>query len=98
MSVSTSTQLRASAAEAVRTPSLRATLLVLVPAIAAVVGLYLYLVSGRYVTTDNAFIAAQKVLITPEVSGKIVRIAVVEGQQLMPDTSGVMSKIGRAHV
>jgi len=84
MSVSTSTQLRASAAEAVRTPSLRATLLVLVPAIAAVVGLYLYLVSGRYVTTDNAFIAAQKVLITPEVSGKIVRIAVVEGQQLMP--------------
>jgi len=79
MSVSTSTQLRATAAEAVRAPSLRATLMLLIPAIAATIGLYYYLVSGRYVSTDNAYIAAQKVLITPEVSGKIVRIAVVEG-------------------
>ncbi|MBO0742540.1 MAG: biotin/lipoyl-binding protein, partial [Hyphomicrobiaceae bacterium] len=84
MTVSTSTQLRVSAAHAVRTPSLRATLMLLVPAIGAVIGLYFYLVSGRYVSTDNAYIAAQKVLITPEVSGKIVRIAVVEGQQLQP--------------
>jgi membrane fusion protein (multidrug efflux system) len=84
MTVSTSTQLRASAAQTVRTPSLRATLMLLIPAIATVVGLYFYLVSGRYVSTDNAYIAAQKVLITPEVSGKIVRIAVVEGQQLLP--------------
>ena len=69
MTVSTSTQLRVSAAQAVRAPSLRATLMLLIPAIAAVVGLYFYLVSGRYVSTDNAYIAAQKVLITPEVSG-----------------------------
>jgi membrane fusion protein (multidrug efflux system) len=84
MTVSTSSQLRVSAAQAVRMPSLRATLMLLIPAIAAVVGLYFYLMSGRYVSTDNAYIAAQKVLITPEVSGKIVRIAVVEGQQLLP--------------
>jgi membrane fusion protein (multidrug efflux system) len=84
MSVSLSTQPRASAAQALRTPSLRATLMVIIPAIAACAGLYFYLVSGRYVSTDNAYIAAQKVLITPEVSGKIVRIAVVEGQELQP--------------
>ena len=67
-----------------RTPSLRATLLLIVPALAAAVGLFFYLMSGRYVSTDNAYVGAQKVLITPEVSGKVLRIAVVEGQQLAP--------------
>ncbi len=84
MAANTFTQLRSSAALSLRTPSLRATLMLIVPAIAAAVGLYLYLVSGRYVSTDNAYVAAQKVLITPEVSGKVQRIAVVEGQQLAP--------------
>ena len=46
--------------------------------------LVFYLFSGRYVSTDNAYIGAEKVLITPEVSGKVVRIAVVEGQLLKP--------------
>ena len=62
--------------------SLRTVLLGVIPALLAVVGLALYLLSGRYVGTDNAFIGAQKVLITPEVSGKVVSIAVVEGQAL----------------
>ena len=84
MSVNAFTQLRASAAHRVRTPSLRATLLLIVPALAAAVGLFFYLMSGRYVSTDNAYVGAQKVLITPEVSGKVLRIAVVEGQQLAP--------------
>jgi len=84
MSASTFTQLRASAALTVRAPSLRAALMLVIPALAAAIGLYFYLVSGRYVSTDNAYVGAQKVLITPEVSGKVVRIAVVEGQQLKP--------------
>jgi membrane fusion protein (multidrug efflux system) len=84
MSVSGFTHLRASAALTVRTPSLRATLMLIIPALAAAVGLYFYVISGRYVSTDNAYVGAQKVLITPEVSGKIVNIAVVEGQQLAP--------------
>ncbi|HEX5997928.1 MAG TPA: HlyD family secretion protein [Hyphomicrobiaceae bacterium] len=67
-----------------RLPPLRLTLLVLVPALAALVGLGFYLLSGRYVSTDNAYVGAQKVLITPEVSGKVVRITVAEGQQLKP--------------
>lgn len=58
--------------------------MVVLPSLAAIVGLFLYLMAGRYVTTDNAYIGAQKVLITPEVSGKVVRITVVEGQLLKP--------------
>jgi membrane fusion protein, multidrug efflux system len=76
MSSRTLTQLRA--------PSLRATLMLIIPALAAIVGLFYFIVSGRYVTTDNAYIGAQKVLITPEVSGKVVSIKVVEGQLLFP--------------
>jgi membrane fusion protein (multidrug efflux system) len=67
-----------------RLPSLRMTLLVLLPALVAVIVLGYYLLSGRYVGTDNAYIGAQKVLITPEVSGKVVSISVVEGQELKP--------------
>jgi membrane fusion protein, multidrug efflux system len=67
-----------------RLPSLRMTLLVLVPSLVAVVALAFYLLGGRYVSTDNAYVGAQKVLITPEVSGKVVRITVAEGQLLKP--------------
>src|SRR5262245_646206 len=84
MSVGASTQLRSSASLRLRMPTLRATLMLIVPALVAAVGLILYLAGGRYVSTDNAYVGAQKVLITPEVSGKVVRIAVVEGQQLAP--------------
>ena len=67
-----------------RLPTLRATLLLIIPALVACLALAFYLFSGRYVTTDNAYIGAQKVLITPEVSGKVVSIAVQEGQLLKP--------------
>jgi membrane fusion protein (multidrug efflux system) len=65
-----------------RLPTLRATLLLIIPALVGCFALAFYLFSGRYVTTDNAYIGAQKVLITPEVSGKVVSIAVQEGQLL----------------
>jgi membrane fusion protein (multidrug efflux system) len=65
-------------------PPLRLTLLVLVPALVALMGLFYYLLSGRYISTDNAYVGAQKVLVTPEVSGKVARIAVTEGQLLKP--------------
>src|SRR5215470_6188959 len=67
-----------------RLPTLRAILLLLIPALAAVLALFFYLFSGRYVSTDNAYVGAQKVLITPEVSGKVVSITVQEGQLLKP--------------
>ena len=43
----------------------RLILLVIIPAIAAVIGLTIYLSGGRYMTTDNAYVGAQKVLVTP---------------------------------
>jgi membrane fusion protein (multidrug efflux system) len=62
---------------------LRVILLVVVPLIAALAGLTFYLYGGRYITTDNAYVGAQKVLITPDISGKISTIYVKEGQHVV---------------
>ncbi|HKS86729.1 MAG TPA: HlyD family secretion protein [Pseudolabrys sp.] len=63
---------------------MRMVLLVGVPALAALVGLGIYLSGGRYISTDNAYVGAQKVLITPDISGKITHVAVHEGQHVNP--------------
>ena len=60
----------------------RVLLLVVLPLAALIAGLIFYLNGGRYVTTDDAYVGAQKVLITPDVSGKIISVAVKEGQQV----------------
>jgi membrane fusion protein, multidrug efflux system len=60
----------------------RTLLLVVLPILAVVGGLVFYLNGGRYVTTDDAYVGAQKVLITPDISGKITKIIVKEGQQV----------------
>jgi membrane fusion protein, multidrug efflux system len=60
----------------------RLLLLVVLPLVALIAGLTFYLNGGRYVTTDDAYVGAQKVLITPDVSGKIISVAVKEGQQV----------------
>jgi membrane fusion protein, multidrug efflux system len=60
----------------------RTLLLVVLPLVALVGGLVFYLGGGRYVTTDDAYVGAQKVLITPDISGKIERVVVREGQQV----------------
>src|SRR5215813_2685256 len=65
-----------------RPKRLRFVLLVVVPLIAALAGLALYLAGGRYITTDNAYVGAQKVLITPDISGKVSRVLVQEGQHV----------------
>src|SRR5215203_5369347 len=61
---------------------LRMILLVVLPLIALATGAFFYFGSGRYITTDNAYVGAQKVLITPDISGKISRIIVREGQRV----------------
>src|SRR6516165_11709341 len=61
---------------------LRTILLVGLPVV--VIGLGFYLSGGRYISTDNAYVGAQKVLITPDISGKIVHVAIVEGQHVKP--------------
>jgi membrane fusion protein (multidrug efflux system) len=60
----------------------RTLLLVLLPVLAVIGGVAFYLNGGRYVTTDDAYVGAQKVLITPDISGKITKIVVKEGQQV----------------
>jgi membrane fusion protein (multidrug efflux system) len=61
---------------------LRFILLIALPLLAAAIGGYFYLTSGRYIGTDNAYVGAQKVLITPDISGKVSRVIVREGQHV----------------
>jgi membrane fusion protein (multidrug efflux system) len=60
----------------------RTLLLVVLPVVALIGGIVFYLSGGRYVTTDDAYVGAQKVLITPDISGKIEKVVVHEGQQV----------------
>ena len=57
-------------------------LLVVLPAAAVIGGLTFYLNGGRYVGTDDAYVGAQKVLVTPDISGKIDKVVVKEGQRV----------------
>jgi membrane fusion protein, multidrug efflux system len=58
----------------------RVVLMVVLPAAAAIGGITFYLHGGRYVGTDDAYVGAQKVLVTPDISGKIDKVVVREGQ------------------
>ncbi|MGO4712083.1 HlyD family secretion protein [Bradyrhizobium sp. 2TAF24] len=60
----------------------RMLLLVVLPLVAVVGGVLFYLSGGRYATTDDAYVGAQKVLITPDISGKIDKVVVREGQRV----------------
>ncbi|KDM89630.1 HlyD family secretion protein [Photobacterium galatheae] len=55
-------------------------LLVVVPAIALFSGSVMYLKGGRYVETDNAYVKADKVPVSAEVSGPVLRVMVKENQ------------------
>ncbi|WP_434623598.1 HlyD family secretion protein [Azospirillum sp. B2RO_4] len=55
-------------------------LMAALPLLVAVGGGYEYVVGGRYVSTDNAYVQQDKVTISPDVSGRIVEVAVRENQ------------------
>jgi membrane fusion protein, multidrug efflux system len=57
-------------------------LLVVLPIVVVIGGFIFYLNGGRYVGTDDAYVGAQKVLITPDISGKIDKVVVKEGQHV----------------
>src|ERR1700683_3367596 len=59
----------------------RFVMLVVVPLIALVIGFSWWLSSGRFVSTDNAYVGADKSLIAPQVTGSIAAVDVVEGQK-----------------
>ncbi len=65
-----------------RSGTRRFVVLVVVPLIALALGFVWWLHSGRYVATDNSYIGANKVMITPQVTGAIVAVHVIEGQKV----------------
>ena len=56
--------------------ALRTVLLVVVPLVAVAVGVYIYAESGRYVTTENAYIKSNVVAISADVSGRVEWVGV----------------------
>jgi membrane fusion protein (multidrug efflux system) len=59
---------------------LRAPLMIAVPALAAVVGLYLYAIGGRIVSTDDAYVQAARTSISGDVPGRVVEIDIHDNQ------------------
>ena len=72
----------AAVARAKRSGARRFILLVVLPAVAFAGGFTWWLNGGRYVSTDNAYVGADKALITPYITGPIVAVHVKEGQHV----------------
>lgn len=65
-----------------RRRTLRILLLVVVPSIAALVVAVVWLTGGRFVDTDNAYVKADKVPVSAEVSGAVAGVMVQENQSV----------------
>lgn len=52
------------------------------PLVVALVAGYFYIASGRYTSTDNAYVQADQVTIAPQIGGRVVEVAVHENQQV----------------
>jgi membrane fusion protein (multidrug efflux system) len=50
------------------------------PALVLGIGGWLYLTSGRYASTDNAYVQADRVSIAPQIGGRVVEVDVRENQ------------------
>ena len=53
---------------------------ILGPAIVVAIAAYMYVTSGRFVSTDNAYIQADHATIAPQISGRVVEVLVRENQ------------------
>lgn len=60
----------------------RAVLLTLGPLVVIAAGTYVYFTSGRVVETDNAYVKADMAIVSAEVTGPIVAVAVRENQRV----------------
>jgi membrane fusion protein (multidrug efflux system) len=59
---------------------IRPFLLVIVPVIVGLSGLYWYAMTGRFVATENAYVKADMVAISPDVDGRVIAVEVAENQ------------------
>jgi membrane fusion protein (multidrug efflux system) len=74
----------AAADEAVQPKKKRMRLLLMlsVPLLIVLVGAYFWLTSGRYISTDNAYVQQDKVSVSAEVTGPILEVMVRENQRV----------------
>nr|WP_325250003.1 HlyD family secretion protein [Amylibacter sp.] len=68
--------------DGVKSKARRRILMFCVPVLLAVAGGYVWLTGGRYVTTDNAYVHQPMVNVSPDVSGRISEVDVVENQMV----------------
>jgi membrane fusion protein (multidrug efflux system) len=65
-----------------RRKSLRLMLMLAVPLLIAAVGGSMWLTSGRFISTDNAYVQQDKVSVSAEITGTISEVAVHENQKV----------------
>ncbi len=65
---------------ALRRLLLRFVLLLVLPAAGVIAGVYFYALGGRYVSTQNAYVRADVVAISPEIDGRVARVLVHDNQ------------------
>ena len=63
---------------------MRILLMIVLPAIAVVVAIQLYANGGRYIVTENAYVKANIVAVSADVSGRVVSVAVDDNQLVKP--------------
>lgn len=62
--------------------AVRIFLLSVVPMVALLAGIHVWVSGGRFIETDNAYARADKVAISPEVSGRVIDVAVSTNQHV----------------
>ncbi|MFI5023247.1 MAG: HlyD family secretion protein [Alphaproteobacteria bacterium] len=60
----------------------RLLLVLLGPLVLLAVGLYFYVSGGRYVSTDDAYVKADKIPVSADVAGRVTAVPVVENQRV----------------
>ncbi len=74
----------AEAAEQQASPWRRRLLLWVLPALVAALALYLYGSSGRYVSTDDAYVQRDRVDVAPQISAEVREVLVAENARVVP--------------
>ncbi len=63
---------------------IRLSLLIAGPVAIAMAGAWFYMSSGRHVTTENAYVKTDLVIVTSEVSGRVTEVAIADNQPVAP--------------
>ena len=60
----------------------RATLLLIVPVCVLMAGAYWFMTSGRYVSTENAYVKSEIIAVSPSIDGRVVEVLVSDNQRV----------------